>query len=342
MHFQPSCPSFAIRRFTIVLLVVVASAASVLSTAAPARAAGEDLGAELMRLTNLDRRALGRSTLAIDPTLAAFATNATFTCPSNSSMTLHGRATDMAERSYFSHGIKNCVKSDGTEYGALDIMDRRYGYNTYRGENIAWNTYPTGSTATYDTGCAVGQSTGCPGASTSGVLSVVAAEQAFMNSAGHRSNILGDYDRFGCGATTTAAGRTYYACLFSKGGPTGTTTTTSTTPPTTPAISTSVTDTTRPRVTRESGKRAVYRRGYARRFYATLSDNVRIRSAAVYLDGRRIKLWSWSGTVTSTRRSVLVPSWRLKRGTHTLVWRVRDASGNVSTRLDGRVVFTIR
>ena len=229
LHFQLSLPTIAIRRFATVLLVVVASAASVMSTATPARAAGEELGAELMRLTNLDRQALGRSTLAIDATLAAFATNATFSCPSNSSMTLHGRATDMAERSYFSHGIKNCVKSDGTEYGALDIMDRRYGYNTYRGENIAWNTYPTGSTATYDTGCAIGQSTGCPGASTSGVLSVVAAEQAFMNSAGHRSNILGDYDRFGCGATTTAAGRTYYACLFSRGGPTGTTTATTTT-----------------------------------------------------------------------------------------------------------------
>ena len=39
-----------------------------------------------------------------------------------------------------------------------------------------------------------------------------------MNSAGHRSNILGGFDRFGCGSGIGADGTVYVACVFSLGG----------------------------------------------------------------------------------------------------------------------------
>jgi hypothetical protein len=289
-----------------------------------------------MRLTNLDRTALGRPALAVDPTLVALARDAAFSCPSNSAATIHGRALDMAERDYFSHSIEGCRKSDGTEYGALDILYLTYHYNTYRGENIAWNNYPKDGAITYDPGCAAGTTSGCPGDETSTLPTVAAAQWAFMNSSGHRANLLGDYDRFGCGSGVGATGKVFYACLFSKGGPVSapTGTTTGTTTPTG--------DTTRPRVTNETGRNATYRRGYTRTFSATLSDNVRVKAITVWYDGRRIGSWTYSTAVTSVRRSIRISSTRLTRGRHTLVWKVRDAAGNVSTYTDGKVTFTIR
>ena len=311
-------------------LALVASFATVVSigTLASARpvAAADPLGAELMRLTNLDRDALGKSTLAIDATLADLAGSRAFSCPSNGSMTVTGRAADMATRDYFAHTVKGCLKSDGSEWGSLDIMYTVFGYNTARGENIAWTGYSSSTTESYAIGCALGASSGCPGGTTDTITSVSHAERMFMNSSGHRANILGDYDRFGCGSGQSSDGSAYFACLFSKGG--AATTTSATT-----------TDTTRPRVTYQTGKGATYAYGYSRRFYATLSDAGGLRSAKVYLDGQRLMTWYWSTGPTSSRRSILISSSLLKRGTHTLIWHAYDRAGNGSTTLDGKTVL---
>jgi uncharacterized protein YkwD len=318
------------RARSIAVLLTIASLLAI-GAVAPAgvAASGDTLGSELMRLTNLDRQALGKTALAIDPTLATLAANRSFTCPSNGSMTVTGRAADMAARDYFGHTIKGCLKSDGTEYGSLDIVSSEFGYNTWRAENIAVNNYSISTQSTYDTGCAPNTSSGCPGAATTAITAVAVAQRGFMNSTGHRDNLLGTYtayDRFGCGSGRTSDGHVYFSCLFSKGGPT--------------ALSGG--DTTRPRITYETGKGAVYSYGSTRHFYATLSDGGGLKSGSVYIDGRRISLFSWSTLVTSARRSVGVSSTFLKRGTHTLIWHAYDRAGNPSTTLDGKVVFTVR
>jgi uncharacterized protein YkwD len=180
------------------------------------RASGADAeGAELMRLTNLDRAALGATPLAIDSTLAALARDAAFTCPGSGRL-IHGRAQDMAERDYFSHTILDCQKVNGTAFGALDAMVL-YGYATNRGENIAWNDYP-GSAATYTPGCDI-SGANCLGTPTATWWTVAIAQTGFMKSAGHRANILGGYDRFGCGHAVNGVGGHYFACMFSLGGP---------------------------------------------------------------------------------------------------------------------------
>ena len=54
--------------------------------ATPPSAGTDSKGAALMRLISADRKALGRSSLAIDPALVAIARNAPFTCPTKSSL----------------------------------------------------------------------------------------------------------------------------------------------------------------------------------------------------------------------------------------------------------------
>lgn len=171
---------------------------------------------DLMLVTNLDRAAFGLPALTPDPTLEAFALDAPFTCPSNAAMTLLGRADDMATRNYFAHTIAGCSKPDGSLYSSLDIVYLRFGYNTNRGENIAWNSYPTSAT-TYQSGCDI-NGNNCAGPVATVPATVAVAEKGFMMSSGHRANILGTYDRFGCGAAFGSTGW-YYACVFSLGGP---------------------------------------------------------------------------------------------------------------------------
>ena len=143
-----------------------------------------------------------------------------------------------------------------------------------------------------------------------------------MNSTGHRANILGGWDRFGCGAGSASDGGVYYTCIFSVGGP-----------------AKPVTDAVLPRVTNETGKSGNYPRGYSRNFYATVSDNVGLRSASVYLDGVRIKSWAFDGTTKSQRLVVRISASRMKYGYHTLVWRVHDTSGLGSVYSDGKVRY---
>ena len=105
---------------------------------------------ELMRLTNLDRRALGKSSLKVDQFLVSLARDREFKCPSNGN-TYRGRARDMAVRDYMSHSVKGCRKKNGSPFTIQTIL-RKHGYSTYTGENIGVNNWPdTG--ATYKFGC---------------------------------------------------------------------------------------------------------------------------------------------------------------------------------------------
>ena len=331
------------RRLSTLAIAAIAILSTVVAAPGAVGATSVDAyGDDLMRLTNLDRGALGMPALAIDTTLAAFARDLSYACPTNPSLVLRGRAQDMADRAYFDHLVPGCLRADGTTMNVLDAMGQALGYQTTRGENIAWNTYGTGA-ATYSYGCAL-DGTGCAG-TTPAPKTVEVAERGFMQSPGHRTNILAGYDRFGCGSALAADGGRYYACVFSLGGaavaPTPTPTPTPATPtagPTpspvaspppsaTPTPTLTVTaDTTRPAFGRLTGVSPVAA-GLGRTIGATVADNQALRRLELRVDGRLTRAWTLSGT--RTIRSVLVPSSRLPVGGHLVRWTVRDAAGNV-------------
>lgn len=297
-------------------LLLAIAAFGVGGSAAPSstRAAGADQpGAELMRLTNLDRQALGRTPLLIDSTLVALARDAQFSCPTNHSLLYSGRAQDMATRGYFDHVIAGCGST------VLDVLISEFGYRTYRAENIAWNGYGTDS-STFLAGC---DETGanCTGPATTTITSVAVAEQGFMDSAGHRANILGNYDRFGCGSATSTSGRTYFACLFSLGGPSGSGLSA-------PAISAPAgrIATIAPHFVVLSGVARLLAAGRGLTERATVADSVPLRQLSFWLDGRAIRVWSVSG-VLAKRSFYLAPA-LIRRGTHSLGWAIRDVAGH--------------
>lgn len=343
--WTPSRP----RRFVALAVAAIAILATVVVAPAGAGAATVDpYGDELMRLTNLDRGALGKAPLAIDSTLASFARDLSWTCPTSGALVLRGRAADMADRSYFSHYVAGCIGAGGTDMSVLDVMSQVLGYRTMRGENIAWNTYGTES-ATYAYGCAI-DGTGCTGTTTT-PKTVEVAERLFMQSAGHRSNILNSFDRFGCGSSLAGNGGRYYACVFSLGGPAASPTPTPTptpnptptptpTPDPTPTpapvaapaptpvptpIPTPAPDTTRPSIVRLTGT-SVVRAGHGRTVGITVADNRSLRRLRVWVDGRRMVTWTLSGTRAT--RSLYVPSYRLWMGRHAVRWTTWDAAGN--------------
>ncbi len=329
----------------------------------------DPLGDELMRVTNLDRTALGKAALAIDPQLAGFARDLSFACPTNAGMVLHGRSQDMADRDYFSHSIVGCLRADGSTMSALDVMYQVLDYRTSRGENIAWNMGYATTGASYAYGCPLGGASGpdCAGTTTT-PKTVEVAQRGFMQSSGHRNNILGGFDRFGCGSAVASDGGRYYTCVFSLGGPAPAPTPTPTpapiptpiptpTPTPTPAPDPTPTptpdptpipppatppalapapapDTARPSFVRLTGTSAV-RAGNGRRIGATVADDRALRRLKVWVDGRRIRVWSPGGTRAT--RTVYVPASRLWRGRHTVRWTVRDAAGNVRS-----VTFRLR
>ena len=185
----------------------------------PVGATTDPFGAELMRLVNLDRVALGLPALQVDPGLVAIARDAPFACPTNPGLTLRGRAADMAARSYFAHTVAGCYRAGTTTpYPALDIVRSVFGYAQARSEILHWNTL--GSTAAaYELGCNIAGGN-CVGGTTTTPATVAMAQRSFMSSTAHRTSQLAPYQRFGCGsATTPGTTKTYFACLFADGGP---------------------------------------------------------------------------------------------------------------------------
>src|SRR4051794_20939555 len=93
------------------------------------------------------------------------------------------RSKDMIARNYFSHSIPGY----GKVWDKLNAIG--YCYNV-AGENIGWNNYPDD-------------------------LATSAIQQAFMNSAGHRANILGNaWDVIGIGAYKGPTGKKMWTVLF--------------------------------------------------------------------------------------------------------------------------------
>jgi len=187
--------------------------------AEPASTTTDALGAELMRLVNLDRAALGRPALLVDPGLVAIARDAPFTCPTDPGLMLRGRAADMAARSYFGHYVLGCLKAGTTTpYPSLDVVRSVFGYTQARSEILHWNTLGVGPLA-YQLGCDIGGGS-CAGGTTSTPQTVAMAQRNFMSSTPHRTAQLAAHQRFGCGsATTPGTTKTYFACLFADGGP---------------------------------------------------------------------------------------------------------------------------
>ena len=186
---------------------------------ASASASADPYGAELMRLVNLDRAALGRPAFQVDPGLVAIAGDRSFTCPTNPGLTLRGRAADMAARSYFGHYVAGCYKAGTTTaYPALDVVRSVFGYSQARSEILHWNTL--GATPTsYQLGCNLAGGS-CAGGVTTTPTTVAMAQRSFMSSTPHRTSQLAAYQRFGCAsAITPGTTKTYFACLFADGGP---------------------------------------------------------------------------------------------------------------------------
>lgn len=297
-------------------VLALAMLPAVLLSAHPASAQGAsatasaDAGAELMRLTNLDRRALGYPALAEDPTLVALASDRPFTCPSG--LQPAGRAFDMAQRGYFDHAIPGCAAAGTPAVTLLDLLPA-LGYNTFRAENIGWNAgYGTGAVS-YTPACDL-QAPACPGVATPSIADVAAVEQAFLLDPEHRAIILGAYDRFGCGAARTAGGVLYVACLFSRGGPS------------TIAAATLASDRTTPVFTRVLDTPSVVASLRSHEFAVLVRDETGLGTLAFAFDGRMLARWTLTGR--STGRYVIVPASRLRPGAHILRWTLTDATGN--------------
>jgi hypothetical protein len=187
---------------------------------APASASSDPLGADLMRLINLDRKALGKTPYMIDGRLAEIARNARFTCPTNHAKAFNGRAQDMADRGYFGHIVPGCYSSGTTPFRSVEIVRRVFGYAGARSEILHWNGYPSTAKTTYRLGCDIAGKN-CKDATTTAPYTVTLAQRNFMSSAPHRAAELNSYQRFGCGtARARGTSKTYFACLFADGGST--------------------------------------------------------------------------------------------------------------------------
>ena len=263
----------------------------------------------LMRLTNLDRHALGRRQLKVDQYLVSLARDLPFTCPSNGN-TYRGRARDMAARDYLGHAIKGCKTSSGASYTVQNLL-RHVGYSTYTGENIGVNNWPdTG--ATYKYGC-TSSGTSCKG-STKSTAPVATVQKMWMRSTGHRSNILNsNYDRFGCAAWDASDGNKYFACIFAKGGP-------------------KPIDTAYPTVGSLSDNTASAHKGDQLTFKASFGDGFRLSDGWVKVDGVEKRGWAWDLDVTSATQSLSIDPTKLSAGTHAIEWAVRDVAGHVTRR----------
>ncbi len=209
----------------------------------------DPLGSELIRLVNLDRAALGKQPYLVDARLSAIAKDAAFTCPTNTSLHLHGRAQDMASRGYFSHTVAGCyLKGTTTPYPSLTIVRSVFGYSLARSEILHWNTH-TAAMSTYHIGCDI-NGLHCVGGTTPSPAVVAIAQRNFMSSSPHRAAELAGYQRFGCGsAIVPGTTKTYFACLFADGGSTLPGPTPSPSPSATPRPSPTPTPTPSPRPT---------------------------------------------------------------------------------------------
>src|SRR3954454_14107030 len=175
-------------------------AATGVLTAAPTPPASstDAFASDLMRLINLDRKALGKAPYMIDGRLAQIARDARFTCPTNHAKAFNGRARDMADRGYFGHIVPGCYSSGTTPFRSVQIVRRVFGYAGARSEILHWNSYGSTAKTTYRLGCDI-SGKNCKAATTTAPYTVTLAQRNFMSSAPHRAAELNSYQRFGCG-----------------------------------------------------------------------------------------------------------------------------------------------
>ena len=308
----------ALRR--VALALAFAATLAPLVTPPPARAADwtgfytDFASEELMRLTNLDRRAHGKSTLKVDQFLVSLARDRPFICPSNGN-TYRGRARDMAARDYLSHSIKGCRRKDGSPFTIQTIL-RKHGYSTYSGENIGVNNWPdTG--AVYKYGCSSSGSS-CNG-TTNSTAPVATVQRMWMQSSGHRYNIMAGYDRFGCAAWDRSDGKKFFACIFARGGP-------------------KPIDGSGPSISNLSGDTSLRSNDRAT-FSASFGDGFRLSDGWVQVDGKTKAGWSYDLDVRSDTRRYTLDAATVGTGEHTLTWHIRDVAGHVTRK---SVTVTVR
>ncbi len=159
------------------------AAAAVLLRPAPAAALTGSPGSgdgTLFALTNQDRASNGRPSLAYSAALAGVGQSRPYYACNPSP--IYGRAADMIQRDYFSHVIPGC----GTY--VWPMMTAAGVHWSSAGENIGW-------VSGYD--------------ASQGTASAQWVNNAFMNSAPHRANILGDYNQLGVGSWFTVGPWSY-------------------------------------------------------------------------------------------------------------------------------------
>ena len=94
------------------------------------------------------------------------------------------RSKDMITRNYFSHNIPP------SGYNVFHVLDKKGYCYVVAGENIGWNNYPDD-------------------------IATAAIHKSFMNSSGHRSNILGKrWDVIGVGAYKGPTGKKMWTVIF--------------------------------------------------------------------------------------------------------------------------------
>ncbi len=168
-------------RHSVATVVATTVVATFLVMASPAPAAHADvtLDQQLLTLMNQDRAANGLGPLESYAPMASLAENGNY---GGCGYSVAGRAADMGARNYFSHTILNC--------GSRSVFDMLTSAGipwTSAAENIGWE---------------------------SGSVDPAAAarilEDGFMNSPGHRANILDPATtHVGVGSWRTAAGQTW-------------------------------------------------------------------------------------------------------------------------------------
>lgn len=218
----------------LILLVAVTLAAPVVlgfTALASASAGGEgDQAAqanELVRLLNGERAYHGLLPLSVDPFLTAKATDGDVACPDDADLVAHGRAQDLALNGFVDpspHYLRLCPT-----YSIGDVMLGSWGYSGQVGEIYAWNGASDSANSDpstvynlrmpYTYGCGDGVWTDCPGATTWSYRTTEVAAGGFMSSPDHRANVLGDYDRIGCGGWSSPDSTRHFVCMLANGGP---------------------------------------------------------------------------------------------------------------------------
>jgi uncharacterized protein YkwD len=320
---------------------LVAGLALGFATAASASGDGEQNAqtTELVRLLNGERAYHGLAPLSVDPFLTTKATDGDVACPNDPVLVAHGRAKDIALNGWVGesvHYLRLCPT-----YSALDTAQVLWGYNTNVGEIYAWdyasdtaNSDP--STAynyrlPYTYGCGDDVWNDCPGATTWSYRTSEIAAAGWMSSPGHRANVLGDYDRIGCGGWSSPDTTRHFICIFANGGPNEIVAPPPEVPLPTPSptptpVSTPIPDETAPAVTSLTASTVVTttNRSFVAAWGAT--DNEAVTGYEVWLR-RGSGTWSEQPFQTTTSKTFS----GLSAGTWHVGVRARDAAGNWST-----------